>query len=222
MLLATIGIILGTLVLLVDLGNRLFGSYARTIWGAGWRVVLVTICCVGMLSPLGWLTFDPPSLSARMTVGVFGIVGLLLLIHFLFPYRFGIQRERPPDLSETVSELVGGMILRDLALPLPGARFDGGRLVAVVLTDLHCNTDTKLECLQKALAALPRQGTDLVVVLGDFGENRDLLPKVFAAIATIPSRLGTFVVRGNHDCEGGRAELIMELAGRNGMPLPVS
>lgn len=219
MLLATIGIFVGTLSLLVDLGNRLFGSYARTAFGAVFRILVVTLCCLGMLFPLGWAAYDPASSQARTLVCAIGMLGVALFIHFLFPFRFGIRRERPPNLSESWRSLADGIVLRDLTLHLPSVQIAPERLVAIVLTDLHCNTRSKLELLRESFDALPKDDLDLVVVLGDFGENTVLLPGLFAAIAAIPSRFGCYVVRGNHDCEGGRTELIAELAAENRMEL---
>jgi len=61
-----------------------------------------------------------------------------------------------------------------------------------------------------------------VFVLGDLGEREDLLPGVVQAVSAIPSRFGTFVVRGNHDCEGWRDQAIQELLARNRITLLAS
>lgn len=53
---------------------------------------------------------------------------------------------------------------------------------------------------------------DCVCFLGDFGENNGLLPDVLAAVAEVPARQGTFIVRSNHDFEGGREQTVNRTA----------
>ena len=88
----------------------------------------------------------------------------------------------------------------------------------VALSDLHCTTHGKTQTLMHVLEALDEEELfDLVLVLGDLGEQPDLLPEVMQGLGAIQSRFGVYCVRGNHDFEGGRAPFIKDLAQANGI-----
>ncbi len=219
MSLGVAGIVLGEVAIILDLGNRLFGSYARTSVGAAWRIVFVVLVCVALASPGVFLLLDPASKAARFGMNLCGILGALGFVHFLFPYRWGIKRVQPRDSAVEITALTKGVVLRTevwRSRAVPPA-VDG--LSILVISDLHCNTAKILQTLREAVTAVGANPVDLAFMLGDFGENRSLLPEVVRALKDIPSRFGTYCVRGNHDFEHGRDTLVRELLAENGLTL---
>jgi hypothetical protein len=93
-------VILGAAALWLDLGNRLFGSYARSALGALVRIALIVAVIVGIASPLVWLWIDPASRAARIAIYMSGFVGAISFAHFLVPYHWGIRR--PVNLPQAV------------------------------------------------------------------------------------------------------------------------
>jgi predicted MPP superfamily phosphohydrolase len=220
MVLATIGIVLGEVFLILDLANRIFGSYAHRPGRMLWRILVVTLCVLvlpapGIVHGLGWGGAHAQALHI-MT----GAVGWLLVLHFLVPYKWGVERVPPADYHRSERPIGRGVLLRDSHLELGELPEGIQHLIIVALSDLHCTTHRKTQTLIHALEALDEEELfDLVLVLGDLGEEPALLPEVMQGLGSIQSRFGVYCVRGNHDFEGGRAPLIKELAGANGIHL---
>jgi predicted MPP superfamily phosphohydrolase len=199
----------GGIAAIVDLSNRLFGVYRRTPWGLSWRVML-TVAAGGMLlSPLFLLAVSHP--NAEVWAAAAALVAVGAVIHLLRPLRRGVACVPERECLQTSHPLSPGLrhVTCNLTVKaLPGA-ISGLRLL--LLSDLHCNTAAKLAALRHCVDAVAASKPDLVLVLGDLGEDASLLPDVVSALASIPSTLGSFCVRGNHDFEGGRAQLIADL-----------
>ena len=62
-ILACGGLLLGELAILLDLGNRLFGSYTRTPIGSSARILLLVVLLLLLASPLLWLWIDTVALD---------------------------------------------------------------------------------------------------------------------------------------------------------------
>ena len=214
---AVIGIVLGELAILVDLGNRLFGSYARTPLGTTSRILLVALVCLAFLFPLCVFALDPQSRQSRLLLCSFGLLGAIIFLHFLFPYKSGIERIGGLDETDSITPLATGMVLHDAVLDVSFLPKAVERLSLVVLSDLHCNSRRKLGLIRECVARLQRETPDFVVILGDLTEKKSMLPQVLQALQSLQGRYGTFCVRGNHDFEHGREEMIAEFAAKNGI-----
>lgn len=216
---AIAAIILGDLVLMLDLGNRLFGSYVRTLVGATWRILLIVAVCLAFALPLLLLAADPGSATGKALLWPFAFLGVVVCLHFVFPYRAGIRRACELSKRDRLTPIAKGIVLRETAVALPDLPDDWEPLRLLILSDLHCNTEQSLSQLAKAIGALRSTSCDLVVMLGDFGETARFLPQIVSLLDSLPSRYGTFCVRGNHDCERGRARIIEELLAAGGITL---
>src|SRR5437016_340660 len=93
---ANVLLVLGELSLWIDLGNRLFGSYARTPLGALTRIGLCIIVLMALAAPAVWLWIDLTSHAARIAFYASALVGAAAFVHFLFPYQWGIVRAADP------------------------------------------------------------------------------------------------------------------------------
>lgn len=203
-------LLLGQLALLLDLGGRLFGTYARTPMQAAVRIAIVVAASCALAAPALFslaFEYDKTPWGLWLSAGA----SILVLLHFLFPFRFGIRRTSGDTPTETV-QLLPGIQLRtetftSFLVPPSALGFE-----CLVLSDLHCNTQHKLGLLRQIVAALQNQTPDCVFILGDLGENNSLLPDIIATLARLPDRHGKFLVRSNHDFEGGREELVLRVA----------
>jgi len=219
MTLAIAAILLGEIALVLDLGNRLFGSYARSLTRASWRILLIVAAAAFMAVPLGLLLVAPESTISRSLSLGFGVVGALVFLHFLFPYRWGIRRIGRGDNSEACDSVVGGIVRRDAVIEVPSLSARVKQLTFIVMSDLHCNNERDLAVVKRCCEVAAKERPDCVLVLGDLGERRAMLPKTIEALASVPARFGTFCVRGNHDCEAGRDEVIRGLLEDKGIAL---
>jgi len=214
-----VAMLVGEACLAVDLSNRLFGSYVRNAARVAWRVLVIVAACCALAAPavLGALLGGARGRSAGLWVS--GVAGAVVALHFLFPYRFGISRLGRAASGGQFKQLCPGARLRieRFVSDLLPAAADG--FECLVLSDLHCNTDRNLRLLRRVVEALAREAADAVFILGDLGEREALLPEVFAALSDLPERRGKFLVRSNHDFEGGRGALVRELASRHGIRL---
>jgi predicted MPP superfamily phosphohydrolase len=208
--LACVFLVLGEIALWLDLGNRLFGSYARTPVGSLARITLIVIVLVALGIPLVWLWIDSTSRLARIVAYSSALLGALAFVHFLFPYRWRIVRVAEPATTST-RPLVPGIVLSSATVELPSLPQSADGMTCLVLSDLHCNGERQLQLLCDAVAQIQDKPPDLVLLLGDFGENSALLPQVVAAVTKLSGRLGTYCVLGNHDYEGGRQSILTEL-----------
>ncbi len=93
-------VILGECCLLLDLGNRVFGAYARTLVGAVARISMVVIACIVLALPLLGVLLVPGSGFNRWSV-LSLIASIVVIGHYLFPYRFGIRKTALATVSES-------------------------------------------------------------------------------------------------------------------------
>ena len=205
MTLALIGILLGE----CDIGSRVFGAYARTAPGAAKRIAFVVALSMALAAPISVLTVHPESALAQRWATGFGLLGTALFLHFLFPYRWGMRRGTGRGTAETCRQLTDRVMLRSVTIEMERLPQDMDELTVLAMSDLHCNSAAQLDLISESLDQLA--GDELVLVLGDLGENASLLPKTIETLSHLTSRYGTFCVRGNHDFEGGRAATIEEL-----------
>jgi len=218
--LAIIGIALGEVFLLLDVANRVFGSYSRSPARTFSRMLGVLAPVLLLPAPAVMLYAGWDALHVRALCLVAGVVGWLVTLHFLVPYKWGVKRVPESQYHRSARLLSRGVLLRDCHIELAELPEEVDHLTIVAISDLHCTTHEKTRTLMHVLEALDEEEIfDLVLVLGDLGEKPELLPEVMQGLAAIQSRFGVYCVRGNHDFEGGRAPLIRELAQANGIHL---
>jgi predicted MPP superfamily phosphohydrolase len=207
----------GVLCLILDLGNRVFGGYARNLWRTSWRILAVI--AAGMLPILllaGALATEGNARTAFFTLSDL-FAGTAIMI-FLFPPRHGIVRE--PARRTTISALpLPGLFLHEETIlvepPLPH-----GLLRFLILSDIHARSPRRLRLIRDDLASImAEERVDAVLVLGDLANNDRQLAPLLEIIGKIPSRFGAFCVRGNHDVEGDLATTFPVLLKTNGITL---
>jgi predicted MPP superfamily phosphohydrolase len=137
--------------------------------------------------------------------------GAIALVHLFRPRRHGVRRAGHGGRRETARSLDSGLRLVQCELTLESLPPVLAGLRLLLLSDLHCSSVQCLGRLREHVSALAATEPDIVAILGDFGEKADLLPDTVAALASLPARIGSFCVRGNHDFEGGRAGLLADL-----------
>ena len=211
-------LIIGEWCFYTELSSRVLGTFVRTLPRMIVRNLAVWLACIVLAVPFllalvqagGWSEFWL-LLSA--------LVNLLIIVQFLFPYRFGIRAIDHKAGVTGQEPLTQGIMLRRVTVEasLPPGSPDSLR--CLVLSDLHCTWQFNLRKLRAALAALPDVEYDMIFVLGDLGESPALLPEAMRAIAGLRARYGIFLVRGNHDFEHRRAGLIADLARKNSIDL---
>jgi hypothetical protein len=218
LILAIAGSGFGLIFLVLDFVNRVFGSYARSFLGTVWRLGLIVLGATLLAAPPALLLAGRDSGLVRgLCVGV-GVLGWLIALHFLVPYKWGVKRIPESKHQRGVRPLGGGVQLQDCHLEVADLPGDRDRLTIVALSDLHCTTHRKTQTLLGALRSLDQEDMfDFVLVLGDLGENPELLPEVMRGLAEVPSRHGVYCVRGNHDFEGARESLVRDLAAIHGV-----
>jgi predicted MPP superfamily phosphohydrolase len=206
---------LGEISLCLEFGNRLMGTGVRTPAKAVAKISSIFLACVLLAVPAFLVLFEPNSKPARTLFYASGIVGVLIFLHFLFPYRFGVSRVKQRHSSECERILISKVVLHDECVSVPSlaAREDGLRFL--VVSDLHCNSQEKLEFMKRVFAKLSSERFDAALLLGDLGENGRVLPGLIDVLADLPNRYGIFMVRGNHDFMGTRPSLIEDLARRH-------
>jgi predicted MPP superfamily phosphohydrolase len=212
MTLALVLLALGEISLILDLGNRLFGSYIRTPVRALARICLIVLACVLLAVPAFLVSIEPESEFVRSLFYVSSFVGALIFVHFIFPYRFGISRIRQKRFFQHERALISNVVLRSESVIVPSLAAGPDGLQFLVVSDLHCNEHEKLELIKSAFAKLGNETFDAVLVLGDLSENSRMLPELISAVSELPNRHGIFLVRGNHDFEEGRQVIIEDLA----------
>ncbi len=201
-----------------ELSSRLLGTFVRTLPRMIVRNLTVWLACVVLAIPFllaltqmgGWSVF---------WLLLSSLLNLLIILQFLFPYRFGIRGGDHKAGVTGQERLTRGIVLRHVAVEATLPPESPDTLRCLVLSDLHCTWQFNLRKLRAALAALPNTGYDMVFVLGDLGESPALLPEAMQAIAGLPAKYGIYCVRGNHDFEQCRAELIAGLAKENSICL---
>ena len=211
MTLALIGILLGECAIVLDIGSRVFGAYARTAPGSAKRMALVVALSIALAAPVSVLAVHPESTLVQWWVTVFGLLGAALFLHFLFPYRWGIRRVTGRGVTESCRQLTDRVVIRNVTIETKHLPPGMDELTVLAMSDLHCNSAAQLDLISESLDRLADDELDLVLVLGDLGEKASLLPETIEVLSRLKSRYGTFCVRGNHDYEGGRATTIEEL-----------
>jgi predicted phosphodiesterase len=211
-------LIIGECSLYSELSSRVLGTYVRTLPRIVMRNVVVWLTCAVLAIPY-LLALTQADNWTGFWLLLSSLLSLLIALHFLFPYRFGIRTLYPKAGKMTQERLARGVVLRRVIVEerLPPA--SPGSLRCLVLSDLHCTWQFSLKKLRAALAALPQAKYDMVFVLGDLGENAALLPDVMRAITGLRPKYGVFCVRGNHDFERRRGDWIARLAKENSMTL---
>lgn len=212
MVLALVLLTLGEISLALELGNRLLGSGIRTQTTVLIKISQIVFACVLLSVPAFLVLIMPESGMVRFLFYVSSIFGALIFLHFLFPYRFGISKIRQKHPARHERELISNVVLQNelVSVPLSTASADG--LQFLVVSDLHCNSQEKLNLIKNIFAKLSDEMFDAVLVLGDLSDNSQMLPELFDALAKLPNRHGIFLVRGNHDFENGRQMIIEDLA----------
>ena len=93
------------------------------------------------------------------------------------------------------------LVIEGLVAPVPDARkLDGLRILHISDTHVSSETDWVLDMV----GSLADIEADLIVVTGDVISSARGLPAAVAAIGSLRSGLGTYVVPGNHDHWAGR------------------
>ena len=82
---------LGLLCFHVDIGSRLFGSYARKPLAMMLRIIIVVILEIIYSMPfLAIIVMPESNLTRPLNILIF-VLGILALALFLFPIQFGIR-----------------------------------------------------------------------------------------------------------------------------------
>lgn len=203
--------IIGLICLNLDLGNRIFGSYKRTILGAFIRILFVVIISVFYMLPFLFLLLLECPISFYL-YGVCFIFSVLMITIYLFPPRWGIksfQNQFSNDDRHDIS-LKHGIYLHNETIQVDFI-LNRDSLSFLVISDLHCNTTQKLNLVSDSIQILKTQDYDAMMILGDLTEQREFLPPLIHLLSEIKTRYGIYCVRGNHDFENGRSEYIKEL-----------
>ena len=212
MVLALALLALGEISLALDLGNRLLGSGLRTPAIALIKISKIVLACVLLALPAFLVFIVPESDLVCFLFYVSSFVGALVFLHFLFPYRFAISKVRQKHSAQHERVLISNVVLRNESVSVRSLAAGPDGMRFLVVSDLHCNSQEKLNLIKSAFAKLSSETFDAVMVLGDLSENSQMLPELIGALAKFPNRHGIFLVRGNHDFEEGRQILIEDLA----------
>jgi predicted MPP superfamily phosphohydrolase len=219
MTLALVLLTLGEISLALDLGNRLLGSGIRTPARALGKICIITFACILLAVPAFLALIEPELYVVRFLFYASGFVGAVLFLHFLLPYRFGISRIKQKRSVQHEKALISNVVLRDESVSVPSLVLGPDTLRFLVISDLHCNSQEKLNLIKKIFSKLSDEIFDAVLILGDLSENSRMLPELISAVAELPNRYGIFCVRGNHDFENGRQILIEDLTKNNSIKI---
>jgi len=211
-------LIIGECCLYCDLAGRVLGTYVRTVPRIVVRILVVVAACAILAVPFLLALLRAGGTESFWLV-LSSLLNLLIIVLFLFPYRFGIRRIDHAVGVTGQEPLAPGVILHHLAVEADLPPECPGSLRCLVLSDLHCTWRFNLHKLRACLAALDQKCYHMAFVLGDLGENDSLLPEVIRAIAGLRPTHGLFCVRGNHDFEWRRPTLIADLARENSITI---
>jgi len=212
MVLALALLAIGETSLILDLGNRLLGSGLRTPARTLIKTSQIVFACVLLAVPAFLVFIVPESNPVRSLFYVSSFAGTLIFLHFLFPYRFGISKIRQKHSAQYERALISNVVLHNESVSVRSLTAGPDGLQFLVVSDLHCNSQEKLNLIKNIFAKLGNETFDAVLVLGDLSENSKTLPELISTVAKLPNRHGAFLVRGNHDFEEGRQILIEDLA----------
>jgi predicted MPP superfamily phosphohydrolase len=219
MVLALALLAIGEISLILDLGNRLLGSGLRTTARTLIKIFLIVFACVLLALPAVLVFIKPESNPVRSLFYVSSFAGALIFFHFLFPYRFGISKIRQKHSAQHERALISNVVLRNESVSFPSLAAGPDGVQFLVFSDLHCNSQEKLNLIKNIFAKLNNETFDAVLILGDLSENKRMLSELFDTLAKLPNRYGIFCVRGNHDYEKGRQTLIEDLAKRHSIKI---
>jgi predicted MPP superfamily phosphohydrolase len=205
-------LVLGEISLCLEFGNRLLGSGVRTTANALAKIFFITFACVLLAVPAFIVFFEPEPRRGITLFYVSGFLGVLVFVHYLLPYRFGISRIKQKQSIRHETLLTPKVALRDECVSVPSLAAGRDDLRFLVVSDLHCNSQEKLNLIKNIFAKLSGEIFDAALVLGDLSENSRMLPELIDTLANLPNRYGIFIVRGNHDFLGNRQILIEDLA----------
>lgn len=198
--------VIGLVCLMVDAGCRVFGSYSRTMSGAVVRITGLVLMGLLFLCPYLLLLLLQDTSLKSFFLFLCMIESCLTVALYLYPPRCGIhpfvQQDRPADSVDR--NLTPGIELRHEYCRIPHLKQP---VQALVVSDLHCNNSGGLEQFSAACSALDCE-YDFVFILGDLTERNDLIPSILKVFSGVKNRYGIFLVRGNHDDEAGRSEII--------------
>lgn len=212
-------LVLGEISLILDLGNRLLGSGLRTAARTLIKIFLIVFACVLLALPAFLVLIEPESDPARSIFYVSSFAGALIFLHFLYPYRFGISKVRQKHSAQHQSVLISNVMLRNESVSIPSSAIGPDGLQFLVVSDLHCNSQEKLNLIKSIFEKLSDETFDAVLVLGDLSENSRMLPELIGTLAKLPNRHGIFLVRGNHDFLKSRQILIEDFANRHSIKI---
>lgn len=202
----TIVTVIGLVCLMVDAGCRIFGSYSRTTSGAVVRIMGLVLMSLLFLCPYLLLLLLQDTSLKSFFLFLCMIESCLTVVLYLYPPRCGIhpfiQQDRPADSVDR--NLTPGIELRHEYCRIPHLKQP---VQALVVSDLHCNSSVGLEQFSVACSALDCE-YDFIFILGDLTERNDLIPSILKVFSGVKNRYGIFLVRGNHDDEAGRSEII--------------
>jgi predicted MPP superfamily phosphohydrolase len=215
---AWVTLIAGECCLLSDLVGRVLGTYVRTLGRIVVRVCLVLLAC-GLLATPFMLAAAQTNAPTRLYFTVSILLCVLAILNFLFPYRFGVRRSDDPKSFRGEEAVAHRVALRKVVVEMSLPRESPPAIRCLVLSDLHCDTRSALQLLRGSFDALQGRPCDLVLLLGDLGMRNALLPEVMQAVASLTPKHGVFFVRGNHDFEWSRPDLIARLARENSITL---
>jgi predicted MPP superfamily phosphohydrolase len=210
---------LGEISLILDLGNRLLGSGLRTPARVLIKISQIVFACVLLAVPAFLVSIEPELGPVRYLFYVSSFVGTIIFVHFLFPYRFGISKVRQKRPAQREREVISNVVLRNESVSVPSLVTDTNSLQFLVISDLHCNSQEKLNLIKNIFDKLSNETFDIVLILGDLSEKSKLLPELFDVLATLPNCHGIFLVRGNHDFYKDRQVLIEDLAKRRSIKI---
>lgn len=204
---------LGLLCLHLDIGSRLFGSYARKPLAMLLRIFIIVILEIIYSLPFLAIIAMPENSMARFLNILIFVLGVLALIFFLFPIHFGIKSGEHSLKSEKAQEynLTPSVILHEESIQIDRL-ICPNKLELLILSDLHCNSQRHFKVIQESINKLKSSKFDIVLILGDLTENKNYLQPLFKLFEEINVQHGKFLVRGNHDYEGERFGLIEQLA----------
>lgn len=203
----------GLLCLHVDIGSRLFGSYARTTRGMLCRMVIVIFAEVIYSLPFLAILVIPDNNWATFLNTFIFILGILAIAFFLFPIHFGIRSGNHVLTNNKTQEhdLIPSVVLHEESIQIDYP-ICVNNLELLILSDLHCNSQRHFEVIQESINKLKFSKFDIVLILGDLTEDKKYLRLLFQLFEEIDAQHGKFLVRGNHDYEGGRLSLVEKLA----------
>jgi predicted MPP superfamily phosphohydrolase len=206
---------LGEISLIFDLGNRLLGSGLRTPARVLIKISFIVFVCVLLAVPAFLVLIWPESEPVRFLFYVSSIFGALIFLHFLFPYRFGISKVKQKRSVQRERELVSNVVLRNESVSVPSLTAGPEGSQFLVISDLHCNSQKKLNLIKNVFDKLSNETFDAILILGDLSEDSRMLPELIETLVKLPNRYGVFLVRGNHDFYKDRQILIEDLAQRH-------